>query len=588
MNRSHLPDTPAEDDGQADSSRRAFFKQAGALSLAAMSGLALTRPAAAMPRAARPLPNDGLASGIVFHDANRSGRARGQAGIPGVLVSNGVDVASTDERGRYELPVQDGSAVFVIKPRGYRTRIDSLNLPRFYYLHHPTGTPDDGFLYRGIEPTGSLPESIDFPLYENREPDEFDVLVTADPQPYNLPHLQWYARETIPEFKRLPVAFGIVLGDVVGDHLDLYDPYNRINALAGFPWYHAFGNHDMNFMAADDRHASSTFQRVFGPTDYAFTHGQVHFIVLNNVFWEGFTRMRADGWPRRGQYRGHLRPTQLRFVKNLVERIPAEDRIVVCTHIPMINRGDSDGKHATPEFPELLAILSGHPHTLSLSGHTHVNLNYLLGEQMGYRAPGGALHHHFNVTAPCGSWYRGPLDHEGIPYSPGRDGSPKGYAVLRFRGGSDYHIRFKALRQSEDYQMQVYLPELVRRDALDSTQVHVNLFAGSTRSRVRMRIDSGEWIRLEQGEHHDPAYLALQARSQAHPDAGEGELPNPMLTDHHWRAKLPGHLAVGWHAVEVEATGHFGDIWRERRTFTVVTDPADVEHLNQGTRTPRG
>lgn len=38
-------------------------------------------------------------------------------------------------------------------------------------------------------PTGPLPEAIDFPLYEQEENEEFEVLFTADPQPYHLQHL---------------------------------------------------------------------------------------------------------------------------------------------------------------------------------------------------------------------------------------------------------------------------------------------------------------------------------------------------------------------------------------------------------------
>ena len=52
-----------------------------------------------------------LASGVVFED--RSGtavRQRNDPGIPGVLVSNGRDVARTDRDGRYTLPVEDAES----------------------------------------------------------------------------------------------------------------------------------------------------------------------------------------------------------------------------------------------------------------------------------------------------------------------------------------------------------------------------------------------------------------------------------------------------------------------------------------------
>jgi hypothetical protein len=504
-----------------------------------------------------------------------------------MLVCNGVEIAVTDDQGRYELPVSGSSIVYLIKPRDYMTAVDELNLPRFYYIHEPAGSPDGNFIYPGLAPTGPLPESIDFPLYEHAERDTFEVLFTADPQPYNLQHLQWYGKETTREFKELDVVCGIALGDIVGDHLDLFEPYNQMNSLTGFPWYNVVGNHDLNFMAEEDRYSDETFKRVFGPTTYAFQRGPVHFVVLNNVFWEGFTRLLRDGWPRRGQYKGHLRPWQLDFVRNYLKHVPTEDRVVICSHIPMLNMSDEASNHTTPEFSQLLEILSTHPHTMSLSGHTHINMNFRVGAERGYRSPGGTLHHHFNLTATCGSWYRGPLDHQGVPFAPGRDGTPKGYAVIRFEGGEKYHVRFKALGMEADHQMAVSVPSMVTREALAETTVQVNVFNATDQTLVRMRVAGRDWTELTQSVLFDPAYLKMRERSEAHPEAGAGPLPGPVRTDHHWVNTLPADLPIGWHNLEIAVTNHFGETWTDSRTFLVANDPADFEHLNQGTRLPR-
>src|SRR5258708_38856910 len=96
----------------------------------------------------------------------RSGSSRrkpGDRGIAGVLVSNGRDVVKTDGNGRYALPVDDETIIFVIKPSGYAVPVErGVMLPRFYYIHQPKGTPAHlGLRYRGIEPTGPLPGAID-------------------------------------------------------------------------------------------------------------------------------------------------------------------------------------------------------------------------------------------------------------------------------------------------------------------------------------------------------------------------------------------------------------------------------------------
>lgn len=566
------------------SSRREFIKRSSQLSMAALGGLALSNPSAAASD--RREEESLFATGRVFHDIRRDGVANGQPGIEGVLVSNGKDIVMTDLNGNYTLPVSDDTIIHVIKPRGYATKVDGLMLPRFYYIHKPEGSPDDDFLYQGIEATGPLPSSIDFPLYQQVESETFDVLITADPQPYHLDHIKYYAKETTRAFSSLPAVFAIALGDIVGDHLDLYDPYNRINAKCGFPWHNVIGNHDLNFMAREDRYADETFKRVFGPTTYAFQYSKVHFIVLNNIYWEGFTQLRADGWPRRGQYRGHIRPQQFEYIRNYLKHVPADERIVICSHIPLINHADIDKKHETAETRQLMQLLSGHRYTLSFSGHTHINMNYFLDAADGYRAPGGAKHHHCNLTATCGSWYRGPLDVEGIPFSPGRDGSPKGYAVVRFKGAEDYHVDVRSLGLPENDRMSISFPQVVETGSLGNTEIHVNVFAGSSQTVVRMRLDDGKWISMDQTSSEDPAYLALRDHSIRHPQAGQGELPAAMVTDHQWKAKLPSGLKPGWHTISVEARMISGERWLDQRTFAVVEKAADLDHLNQGTRTP--
>ena len=83
-----------------------------------------------------------IARGYVFEDLNNNGRkARREAGIANVAVSNGVDVVLTDENGSYSLTVYDNNTIFVIKPSGYKTAVDEHYIPQFYYHHKPNGSP---------------------------------------------------------------------------------------------------------------------------------------------------------------------------------------------------------------------------------------------------------------------------------------------------------------------------------------------------------------------------------------------------------------------------------------------------------------
>ena len=58
-------------------------------------------------------------AGTVFEDLDADGtRDAGEAGIPDMLVSNGITVTVTDEDGNYELP-EEGDFVFITTPNDY-------------------------------------------------------------------------------------------------------------------------------------------------------------------------------------------------------------------------------------------------------------------------------------------------------------------------------------------------------------------------------------------------------------------------------------------------------------------------------------
>ncbi|MCS6777909.1 MAG: hypothetical protein NZ557_15395, partial [Chthonomonadaceae bacterium] len=214
--------------------------------------------ALALPGALAVHQQSGYASGVVFHDRNRNGvRDTGEPGVPGVRVSNQRDVVVTDPEGRYRIPVGDDTILFVIKPRGWMTPTSDTRLPRFYYIHKPAGSPSH-LRYPGVAPTGPLPASVDFPLYPQREPNRFRVLLFGDTQPRNQQEIDYIAHDVVEGLIGFKAAFGITLGDILFDDLSLFDSLNRTIGLIGIPWYNVLGNHDMNFDAVDDRHSDET------------------------------------------------------------------------------------------------------------------------------------------------------------------------------------------------------------------------------------------------------------------------------------------------------------------------------------------
>lgn len=512
-----------------------------------------------------------IARGIVFVDENENGvHDPGEPGMEGVAVSNGREVVLTDAEGRYELPVTDDTIIFVIKPRDYMTQVSETQLPRFYYIHKPAGSPE--LRFPGVEPTGPLPESIDFPLYHRPEPTKFEAIFFGDTQPYNMEELYFVGHDVVTELIGTDADFVVSLGDLVGDDLDLFEPLAELQALIGVPFYNVLGNHDIDFKAPNQALASETFQRVFGPPYYAYHHGQVTFIVLENVDWDGAAN----------EYTSGLGEKQLEWLRNFLEVAPKDRLIVPMMHIPIMG---------TSEKEEIFAALEPFPHTFSISGHWHRQRHYFLGEEDGWRRDD--LHHHLVSATVSGSWWRGIRDEVNLPIAMMSDGIPNGYSFITF-DGVDYAIRYKAARRPADYQMNVYLPNAVPVDEAADTEVVANVFGGSERCTVEMRVDGGPWLPMEQTERFDPFFLRLKEREgwlvgqlTAHMTAEEREafnlqaveglrefhgrpLPRERETDHIWAAPLPADIAPGFHFVEVRNTDQFGQVHTGRRIVHIT------------------
>ncbi len=492
-----------------------------------------------------------FAVGVVFHDANGNGQLdEGEKRLPGVRVSNGREIVATDEEGRYRLPVDDDTALFVIKPRGWRTPLSKDQLPRFYYIHKPHGSPD--LKYAGVSPTGPLPESVDFPLYPQQEPDTFRAILFGDPQPRTQQEVDHITHDVIEELIGTDASFGVTLGDIVFDDLSLFESQARSIALLGIPWYNVIGNHDINYDARHDRHSDETFERVFGPSYYAFDYGPVHFLVLDDIEWL------VEAPNGRGRYRGGLGQEQMEFIRNDLAAVPEDQLVVLMMHIPLVDVHDRQ---------ELYRLIEQRRFCISIAGHTHHHEHRFITHADGWRGP--EPHHHIINVTVCGSWWRGTPDERGIPHATMADGAPNGYSIITF-DGTDYVLDFKAAGRPKDYQMQIHAPEAVAADRAEPTEVLVNVFNGSEKSKVEMRVGgAGAWIPMEPRRVVDPAYRAAYERDVAVADNPWSDLPAPKASTHIWMGNLPGDLSAGAHLIEVRATDMHGRTHTGRRVIRI-------------------
>lgn len=509
-----------------------------------------------------------IARGYVFDDADATGvRLSGHAGIGGVMVSNGREVVLTERDGSWSLPVESGDSLFVIKPPNWTTPHDASGLPLYSYLHQPEGSPVGApSLFAGVEPTGPLPTSIDFPLRRSAEAPRFEVLLMADTQPGNAEELSFVRDSILSRIPDAAPAFAIHHGDVMGDDLSLYDRYLRILGATGIPWHHCPGNHDMNLDSREPRFAFETWKRVFGATHYAFQQANATFILLNNV-----DRLDASNTDQAGRgYRGRIGERQLAFVENVLCHVPQDHLVVVSMHIPLVGFEDpTNPADSTCDRRRLLQRLARRPFTVSFAGHSHTTEHHYLGIEDGFER--AAPHHHHVLTAACGSWWSGPRDQRGIPHSDSRDGSPKGFHVLSI-DGNRYETRFVAANERTAGQMRLMLE--CARDAGDAARtghrllgcqisaeqraearIVVNVFDGGPRTKVVLELEGrARAEKMQRTDMRDPFVVEFfeQNRETCKPWASAAR------SSHIWTLQLPPDLSAGVYRIKASAIGEYG------------------------------
>ncbi len=506
-----------------------------------------------------------VARGTVFHDTNRNSRMdAGEAGVPGVLVSNGLDVTVTDRAGAYALPAVDDMNLFITKPAGMSAPVSPDMVSQFFYIHKVEGSPP--LRFGGIAPTGPLPEAVNFPLVDDGTGDVFECLVFGDAQPYSNREIG-YVRETAGKLlaSRDNSATECLLfeGDVMGDDLSLYPRFKEIIALGRVPQYFVPGNHDLDFDAESDAHSLDTFRAEWGPEYYSFDIGQVHFVVLDNVRYpcNGVDDHPFCDLARAPTYNGVISERQLTWLENNLAQVPEDRLIVINTHIPLVTFANADAqKHQTDNFAALAEIIGDRP-ALGLSGHTHTTEQILPGEEFAGFAEntgvGPQPFHQIVTGALSGSWWAGDLNDAGIPHATQRLGSPRGYYILEFDGAAyvDTYRTFDAGPEAQmhasfntprfrDWARKLFAyadaynppqdvippvsvndlgdPNLLSRaDLAGGSWVVVNVWNGSRDSRVSVAIND---------------QAAIQAR-RTQDGAGEAPSAGPEFADPHALAK---------------------------------------------------
>ena len=122
--------------------------------------------------------------------------------------------------------------------------------------------------------------------------------------------------------------------------------------------------------------------------------------------------------------------------------------------------------------------------------------------------------------------------------------------------------------------MNIFAPGATTPEDAAETEVLVNVFSGSERTRVEMRLgEDGDWMPLRREAREDPYYLAAIERDLQRKPRPEFFLPPAIESPHLWVGTLPANPPAGTYAIEVRATDMYGQVFRAHHVIRIEPHP---------------
>lgn len=383
---------------------------------------------------------------VTTRSASAAGKAEGYVkysdGSPatGIAVSDGFTVAITDSQGHYTIDTdKDCWYIYISLPADAAVARNSDGSPDFFKRYE------------------SVRSSYDFTLTRQEVEKRFAIFALADPQahysirsPQKKADTDRFRDETVPALNAKASAagipcYGITLGDVV------YSEGSRnsnpgLTVMRGhfkgvnFPVFQTMGNHDYTYFYSNaaltpDGSSSTTyikaqrkFEDTFGPVNYSFNRGEVHFVCMRNINYDSTTDA--------GSYHGGFTTEQYNWLKADLAAVPASSPVVLCVHIPIC------GITGKENVSNVISLMKQHPGSTIFSGHTHYKRGY-------DNILSSGIYEHIH-SAVCGQWWWSNIE---------GDGCPNGYTIYTFDGKNivdEYFCGFNKSMDSRDYQIRMY------------------------------------------------------------------------------------------------------------------------------------
>jgi hypothetical protein len=365
----------------------------------------------------------------------------------GVRVSDGFSVVVTDAKGKYNFRSrgEDVRYIYFSYPADAKIEVNKQNDCPDFFLPYNTNK-----------------HVFNFTLKRQAVENKFAIFAMADPQTHyqkrdtqKSADTDRYGAETVPALnaeiaKQAGLAcYGVSLGDITYSEGSrdstpsmeiIRTHFGRVN----MPIFNAMGNHDYTYYPkgvniADkvastpgsstvNLHAQRSFEAVFGPVNFSFDRGKVHFVCMKNIHFNSTTTWDA------GSYSGGFTNEEYEWLVQDLANTPKDMKVVLCVHIPIST--STSGKNVT----KVQNLLRKFTNSIVFSGHTHYQRTV---------NEGGKLYEQIH-SAVCGQWWWSKIE---------GDGCPNGYTVYHFNGTEiedSYFIGVNDQMNVRDYQMRIY------------------------------------------------------------------------------------------------------------------------------------
>ncbi|WP_290539613.1 calcineurin-like phosphoesterase family protein [Alistipes sp.] len=363
-------------------------------------------------------------------------------GVANVVVSDGVEVTLTDEKGIYQLSsAKKWGYVFISIPSGYEVPSVGV-LPQFH---------------QALKNRPDAVERADFKLEKVDGQDTYKLFMLGDMHLANrtndLAQFAGFTSDLTDYMTRHKgeKMYALTLGDMTWDLYWYSNSYcfpqylNSVNSqIKDLQIFHTMGNHDNDFKTSSDYDAATKYVDQICPTYYSFNIGKVHYVVMDDIDCSSY-----DGTDARN-YVKSLSAEQLDWLAKDLSYVPKTTPLIVAMHAQVFYPTLSGFRidHDPVNTQRLFEILDGY-RVHFVTGHTHMTFNVTPDAQI----VGGRDFREHNSGSICASWWWSGNLTPGIHI--GTDGTPGGYGIWEI-SGTDFKWRYKATGWPEDYQFRSY------------------------------------------------------------------------------------------------------------------------------------